>query len=70
MYVQYMYSTCIIHVWCVQEWILLESQLLSREVLIPVYLSIETDYLNEVYDKLISSVDWDNTAAAGKEQTD
>lgn len=53
-----------------QEWILLESQLLSREVLIPVYLSIETDYLNGVYDKLISSVDWDNTAAAGKKQTD
>ncbi|XP_019861588.1 PREDICTED: nicalin-1-like [Amphimedon queenslandica] len=48
------------------EWMLLEKELISREISIPIYLTTESEYLNEVYDKLTSSVDWDSSAAAGK----
>ena len=44
---------------------LLEKDLISREISIPIYLTTESEYLNEVYDKLTSSVDWDSSAASG-----
>lgn len=42
----------------------LENKLLSKEVPISVYFTVETDYLNEVYTKLNDSSK-DSTASAG-----